>query len=192
MWTGHVEVFWDFCSQNSLAFLERLVPFNICKKMMETFYQTVVASALFYAVWWESSIKKSDADKLVSKAGSIVSWTARHLALSRVLSVMENPHPHYIYSVYHTTYLHCRIMLFLLYQYLNFLRGIYQVSIYRCGCICSKRFLTTTIRILIRISVIKISIPNTFSSNKNQIKKYKQILCHTHTWMGVGLTKPTR
>uniref|UniRef100_A0A8C4SCW4 TIR domain-containing protein n=1 Tax=Erpetoichthys calabaricus TaxID=27687 RepID=A0A8C4SCW4_ERPCA len=69
------------------------------------FYQTVVASTLFYAVvCWGGSIKKKDAsrlDKLVSKAGSIVGMeldsltsVAERRALSRLLSIMENPlHP---------------------------------------------------------------------------------------------------
>ncbi|KAK3569879.1 hypothetical protein QTP86_006755 [Hemibagrus guttatus] len=48
--------------QGQLYFLRRLASFNICKKLLQMFYQTVVACALFYAiVCWGGSIKKKDA-----------------------------------------------------------------------------------------------------------------------------------
>ncbi|KAK3557940.1 hypothetical protein QTP86_003864 [Hemibagrus guttatus] len=62
--------------QSWLYFLRRLESFDICKKLLQMFYLTVVASALFYAaVFWGGSIEKKDAsglDNLVRKAGSIV------------------------------------------------------------------------------------------------------------------------
>ncbi|KAK3531675.1 hypothetical protein QTP70_025906 [Hemibagrus guttatus] len=91
--------------QSQLYFLRRMASFNTCKKLLQMFYQTVVASALFYAaVFWGGGIKKKNASrlyKLLRKAGSIVcseldSLTsgAEGWALSRLLSIMENPlHP---------------------------------------------------------------------------------------------------
>ncbi|XP_051778048.1 uncharacterized protein LOC127526518 [Erpetoichthys calabaricus] len=53
--------------QSRLYFLRRLASFNICSKMLQMFYQMVVASALFYAVvCWGGSIKKKDASQLLS------------------------------------------------------------------------------------------------------------------------------
>ncbi|XP_051787946.1 uncharacterized protein LOC127529166 [Erpetoichthys calabaricus] len=99
-WTANTDA---LCKrgQSRLYFLRRLASFNICK-MLQMFYQTVVTSALFYAVvCWGGSIKKRDAsrlDKLVRKAGSIVGMEldsltsmAERRALSRLLSIMENP-----------------------------------------------------------------------------------------------------
>ncbi|XP_051791640.1 uncharacterized protein LOC127530035 [Erpetoichthys calabaricus] len=103
-WTANTDA---LCKkgQSPLYFLRRLASFNICNKMLQMFYQTVVASALFYTVvCWGGSIKKRDAsclDKLVRKASSIVGMeldsltsVAEQQALSRLLSIMENPlHP---------------------------------------------------------------------------------------------------
>ncbi|KAK3551912.1 hypothetical protein QTP70_031546, partial [Hemibagrus guttatus] len=51
--------------QSQLYFLRRLVSFNISKNLLQMFYQTVVASALFYmVVCWGGSIKKKDASHL--------------------------------------------------------------------------------------------------------------------------------
>ncbi|XP_058254652.1 uncharacterized protein LOC131359093 [Hemibagrus wyckioides] len=95
--------------QPALYFLRRLASFNICKKLLQMFYQTVVASAFFYAaVCWGGSIKKKVAsrlDKLVRKVSSIVGSeldslisVAARRALSRLLSIMDKPlHP--LYSV---------------------------------------------------------------------------------------------
>ncbi|KAK3541751.1 hypothetical protein QTP86_002393 [Hemibagrus guttatus] len=74
-WTANTDA---LCrrGQSRLYFLRRPASFNICKKLMQMFYQTVVASALFcVAVCWGGSIKKKDAshlDKLVKKVGSIL------------------------------------------------------------------------------------------------------------------------
>ncbi|XP_051785267.1 uncharacterized protein LOC127528438 [Erpetoichthys calabaricus] len=103
-WTANTD---DLCKrgQSRLYFLRRLASFNICNKMLQMFYQTVMASALFYVVvCWGGSIKKRDAshlDKLVRKAGSTVGMeldsltsVAERRVLSRLLSIMENPlHP---------------------------------------------------------------------------------------------------
>ena len=57
-----------------LYFLMRLKSFNICQKLMLMFYQTVIASALFYAVaCWGHCLRKKDAQRLVvRKAGLVV------------------------------------------------------------------------------------------------------------------------
>ncbi|KAL3049835.1 hypothetical protein OYC64_011990 [Pagothenia borchgrevinki] len=56
-----------------LYFLRKLRSFNV--KMLEIFYQSVVASALFFAaVCWEGSIRAGDTsriNKLIRKAGSV-------------------------------------------------------------------------------------------------------------------------
>ncbi|KAK3531136.1 hypothetical protein QTP70_012977 [Hemibagrus guttatus] len=49
--------------QSQMYFCRRLASFNICKKMLQMFYQTVVVSALFY-VCWGGCIKKKDASHL--------------------------------------------------------------------------------------------------------------------------------
>ena len=59
-----------------LYFLRKLRSFNMCSKMLEIFYQSVVASVLFFAVvCWGSSIGASDTNrlnKLIRKAGSVI------------------------------------------------------------------------------------------------------------------------
>lgn len=92
-------------AQSRLYFLRRLGSFKICQKLLLMFYQSVVASVLFYAVvCWGGSIKKRDAsqlDRLVRKAGSvvgtkldsIVSVTERR-TLSKLLCILDNAdHP---------------------------------------------------------------------------------------------------
>lgn len=80
-------------------------PSTSAKKQLLTFSQTFVASALFCAVvCWGGSIKRRDVsrlDKLVRKLGSVVGTqleslasVAEQQALSRLLSIMDNPlHP---------------------------------------------------------------------------------------------------
>ncbi|KAI3351105.1 hypothetical protein L3Q82_005675 [Scortum barcoo] len=84
---------------------ERLASFNICKKLLQIFYQSVVVIALLYAVvCWGRSLKKKDAarlDKLVRKAGSVVGTeldsltsVAERRTLNRLLTIIDNPsHP---------------------------------------------------------------------------------------------------
>ncbi|KAI3375915.1 hypothetical protein L3Q82_003775 [Scortum barcoo] len=103
-WTANTDA---LCrkGQSRLYFLRRLASFNICKKLLQIFYQSVVASALLYAVvCWGGSLKKKDAarlDKLVRKAGSVVGTeldsltsVAERRTLNRLLSIIDNPsHP---------------------------------------------------------------------------------------------------
>ena len=47
--------------QSRLYFLRKLRSFNVCSKMLHIFYQSVVASAIFFAaICWGSSIRASD------------------------------------------------------------------------------------------------------------------------------------
>ena len=103
-WTANTDA---LCKkgQSCLYFLRRLASFKVCKKLLQMFYQSVVASALLYAVvCWGGSLKKRDAarlDKLVRKAGSVVgseldslTSVAERRTLNRLLSIIDNPqHP---------------------------------------------------------------------------------------------------
>ena len=74
-WSANIDAIYKK-GQSRLYFLRRLRSFNVCSKLLRMFYQSVVASVLFYAVvCWGGSIKKRDAgrlDKLVRKAGAVV------------------------------------------------------------------------------------------------------------------------
>ena len=88
-----------------LYFLRKLRSFNVCSKMLEIFYQSVVASALFFAVvCWGNSIRASDTNrlnKLIKKAGSVIGLkpdtfeaVVERRTLNKLLSIMDNPdHP---------------------------------------------------------------------------------------------------
>ncbi|KAL3063508.1 hypothetical protein OYC64_003138 [Pagothenia borchgrevinki] len=88
-----------------LYFLRKLRSFNVCSKMLEIFYQSVVASALFFAaVCWGGSIRDGDTsriNKLIRKAGSVIAIkldpfeaVLERRTLNRLLSIMDNPtHP---------------------------------------------------------------------------------------------------
>ena len=58
-----------------LYFLRKLRSLNLCSKMLEIFYQSFVASAIFFAaVCWGSNIRANDTnrlDKTIKKAGSV-------------------------------------------------------------------------------------------------------------------------
>ena len=66
-----------FCKkvQSRLYFLRRLEPFNVCRRMLQTFYQSVVFSVLFYGVvCWGGSTTQRDTqrlDRLMKKASSV-------------------------------------------------------------------------------------------------------------------------
>ncbi|XP_068566954.1 uncharacterized protein [Cebidichthys violaceus] len=88
-----------------LFFLRKLRSFNVCSKMLEMFYQSVVASALYFAVvCWGSSIGAGDTNrlnKLVKKAGSIIGCKLDSLeqvverrTLKKLSSILDNQdHP---------------------------------------------------------------------------------------------------
>ncbi|KAG5267587.1 hypothetical protein AALO_G00223400 [Alosa alosa] len=87
--------------QSRLYFLRRLRSFNVCSKLLRMFYQSVVASVLFYAVvCWGGSTKKKDAgrlDRLVRKAGSVVGAELECItsisdkrALNKLINILDN------------------------------------------------------------------------------------------------------
>ncbi|KAI3365315.1 hypothetical protein L3Q82_010405 [Scortum barcoo] len=88
-----------------MYFLRRLRSFNICSKLLQMFYQSVVASVLFYTVvCWGGSISKKDTsrlDKLIRRAGSVVGTkldslvtVAESRTLDKLQDIMDNAsHP---------------------------------------------------------------------------------------------------
>uniref|UniRef100_A0AAX7SRS8 HotDog ACOT-type domain-containing protein n=1 Tax=Astatotilapia calliptera TaxID=8154 RepID=A0AAX7SRS8_ASTCA len=92
-------------AQSRLYFLRRLRSFNICRKLLRMFYQSVVAGVLFYAVvCWGSSTAKKDSsrlEKLIRRAGSVVGMKLDTLVtvgekrtLKKLLDIMNNAgHP---------------------------------------------------------------------------------------------------
>ncbi len=91
--------------QSKLYFLRRLRSFNVCRKLLWMFYQTVVASVLFYAVvcWGGSTSKRNSnrLDKLIRRAGSVIGMeldslvtVAERRALNKLLAIMDDAsHP---------------------------------------------------------------------------------------------------
>ncbi|KAK0135140.1 hypothetical protein N1851_029041 [Merluccius polli] len=90
-----------------LYFLRKLRSFNVCSKMLELFYQSAVASTIFFAVvCWDSSIRASDSNrlnKIIRKAGSVLGFKLVSLEsvmerrmLNKLLTIMDNDqHPLY-------------------------------------------------------------------------------------------------
>lgn len=88
-----------------LYFLRKLKSFNVCSKMLEILYQSVVASALnLTVVCWGSSIGADDnnrLNKLIKKAISVIGCkpdtfevVVERRTLNKLLSIMDNPdHP---------------------------------------------------------------------------------------------------
>ncbi|XP_060900327.1 mucin-2-like [Labrus mixtus] len=91
--------------QSRMFFLRRLRSFSVCSRLLKTFYQSVVASTLFFAVvcWW-GGIKTGEAsrlNKLVKKARSVVGLeqdsleaVAERRMKDRIIAILDNsPHP---------------------------------------------------------------------------------------------------
>ncbi|KAI3367638.1 hypothetical protein L3Q82_026475 [Scortum barcoo] len=103
-WTTHTSHLYGK-TQSRMYFLRRLRSFNICSKLLQMFYQSVVASVLFYTVvCWGGSISKKDTsrlDKLIRRAGSVVGMkldslvtVAESRTLDKLLDIMDNAsHP---------------------------------------------------------------------------------------------------
>ncbi|KAI4887653.1 hypothetical protein NFI96_006166, partial [Prochilodus magdalenae] len=99
--------------QSRLYFLRRLRSFNICRTMLRIFYESVVASAILYAVaCWGSRLRVADANrlnKLIHKASDVVGVELDSLmavserrTLSKLQTIMDNgSHP-----LYHTVMRH--------------------------------------------------------------------------------------
>ncbi|TWW54378.1 hypothetical protein D4764_0184950 [Takifugu flavidus] len=70
-------------TQSRMYFLRRLRSFNICRKLLWMFYQSVVASVLSYAVvCWGGSATKADLsrlEKLIRRASSVVGMKLKPL-----------------------------------------------------------------------------------------------------------------
>ena len=91
--------------QSRLFFLRRLRSFNVRSELLRLFYQSVVASALFFAVaCWGGNAGATGAaklNKLVKKAGSVVGGSletleevAEQRTRRRLRAILENPtHP---------------------------------------------------------------------------------------------------
>ncbi len=88
--------------QSRLYFLRRQRSFNISRHLLCSVYQTVVASALFFAVvcWGEGARMgdRSRVNKIVKKAGFVVGieldtvqQVAERRILSKLRSIMNNP-----------------------------------------------------------------------------------------------------
>lgn len=74
-WSGNMDAVYKK-GQSRLYFLRRLRSFDVCRTMLNMFYQSVVASVIFFAVvCWGQGIKAADAnrlDKLIKKAASVI------------------------------------------------------------------------------------------------------------------------
>ena len=86
-WTHNTDALFKK-GQSRLFFLRRLRSFDVCSRLLKIFYQSIVASALFFAVVsWGGGLKAGEAgslNKLVRKARSVVG-----LELDSVESVAE-------------------------------------------------------------------------------------------------------
>lgn len=89
--------------QSRLHLLRRLRSFGVCRTLLRTFYDTVVASALFYAVaCWGSGCTDRDRsriDKLVRRSSSVLGCPLESVEvvgegrmLVKLTSIMNNPH----------------------------------------------------------------------------------------------------
>jgi len=103
-WSTNTEAIYKK-GQSWLYFLRRLRSFHVCNKMLQMFYQSVVASTIFFAaVSWGAGIKAKDANrlnKLIKKAESVVGSklvtleeVVEERMLAKLLVIMDNPsHP---------------------------------------------------------------------------------------------------
>ena len=91
--------------QSRLYFLRRLCSFNICRTMLRMFYESVVASAILFAVvCWGSRLRVADANrrnKLIKKGSDVVgveldtlSAVSDRRMLSKVWAILQHvSHP---------------------------------------------------------------------------------------------------
>ena len=91
--------------QSRLCFLRKLRSFKVCSKTLCMFYQSVVASAIFFAaISWGSGIRACDSkklNKLVLRAGYVMGTAVVSLEVvmerrmvQKLLSIMDdNTHP---------------------------------------------------------------------------------------------------
>ena len=105
-WTDNTEALYRK-GQSKLFFLRRLRSFKVCNRLLQMFYQSVVASVLFFGVvCWGGNINTRDANKinkLVQKAGSVVGIkldnleaVAEERTRRKLDAILRNPsHPLY-------------------------------------------------------------------------------------------------
>lgn len=103
-WTVHTQALYKK-GQSRLHLLRRLRSFGVCRALLRTFYDTVVASAIFYAVvCWGASCTDRDRkrlDKLIKRASSVlggplasIEEVAEKRMLAKLTSIMDNTsHP---------------------------------------------------------------------------------------------------
>lgn len=122
-WSSHMEAV-EKRGQCRLYFIRRLRSFNICKPLWCSFYETVVASALFFGVVrWGVRAHSSDRSRLnkliIKKASTIVgvsqNWV-QQVAEVRMLRKMNtimnhNSHPHYALAVFLQSNVSLRLIL---------------------------------------------------------------------------------
>ena len=94
-WTRNTEAVYKI-GQSRLFFLRRLRSFNICRMMLRMFYESVVASVIFFTVTcWGSGLKVADNNrlrKLIEWAGDVVGEeldTLMTMAERRMLSKLQ-------------------------------------------------------------------------------------------------------
>ncbi|TWW52968.1 hypothetical protein D4764_0216870 [Takifugu flavidus] len=102
-WSTNTDAVYKAMSR--LCFLRRLRSFSVCSRMLHMFYQSVMASTIFFAVvCWGAGIKAKDANrlnKLIKKAGSVVGCrldnldeVVRDRMVLKLRTIMDNPsHP---------------------------------------------------------------------------------------------------
>ncbi|KAL0151264.1 hypothetical protein M9458_053455 [Cirrhinus mrigala] len=103
--------------QSRLYFLRQLRSFNICRTMLRMFYESVVASAIMYAVvCWGSSLRVRDINRLniiIRKAGHVVGEELDSLTevserrmLSKIKTILDfTSHPlHTVLTSYRSTF----------------------------------------------------------------------------------------
>ena len=99
-WTRNTETVYKK-GHSGLFFLRRLRSFNICWMMLRMFYESVVASAIFFAVTcWSSGLKVADnnrLNKLIRRTGDVVgeeldtlTTVAERRMLTRFQSILDN------------------------------------------------------------------------------------------------------
>ncbi|TWW64120.1 hypothetical protein D4764_03G0011280 [Takifugu flavidus] len=91
-------------AMSRLYFLRRLRSFSVCSRMLHMFYQSVMASTIFFAaVCWGTGIKAKDTNglnKLIKKAGSVVGCNLANLdevvrdrMVLKLRTIMDRPPP---------------------------------------------------------------------------------------------------
>ena len=99
-WSVHTDAVYRK-GQNRLFLLRRLSSFDVCGEMLHMFYQSVVASTIFYAaVCWGGSATERDTrrlDKLIRKAGLVLGRCVDSLGVmverrmwTKLSDIMEN------------------------------------------------------------------------------------------------------